>query len=259
MARYGAVASSVPLSTRLVGPDEVSSEYLSEHVGDQFDPHASFKCDVSDFTTEKALQMHSGACGDPPEVEILRSGEGGVYAARGTLRVPVNALDMYLRVTDPEENQRIFSSNESTTVTLNYRKLLKEDEKLRTRLFEVSKTGQWRVYGIPFSFESCVYALEDWRCLEIRHNLKSVGAMRYMSGFWRFVPIAPSETLVLFHNEGVPFIPLPWPMRPIGGRAAARMAYDLMEHIRVEAERALDPTWTAVDAPRWVEAHAPHH
>jgi len=257
--RVGSMGASVPLATVLVGSTAVSSDALSEHLGDSLDPGATFKCDVSDFTSERALKTHSGGCGDPPEVEILNSGEDGIYAARGTLRVPVNAMELFLHVTDPYENQRIFSNNKSTTVTLNYRTLLNEDEKLGTRLFEVSKTGRWRIFGIPFSFESSVYALEDWKNLEIRHCLKSTGAMRHMSGFWRFVPIGPQETLVLFHNEGQPVIPLPWPLRPIGGRTAASMLYDLMEDIRLEASHYWDPEWTASEAPKWVDAAAAVH
>lgn len=200
------------------------------------------------------MQTHSGACGEPPEVEILRSGDDGIYAAWGTLRVRANALELFLRLTDPQENQRIFSNNRTTSVTLNYRQLIKEDEELGTRLFEVSKTGLWRIYGMPFSFESTVFALEDWRNLEIRHCLKNKGAMSHMSGFWRLVPVSEEETLVLFYNEGIPFVPLPWPLKHIGGRVVGRMAFSLLEDLR-EATLApiSEPRWTAPDRPLWAE------
>jgi len=133
-----------------------------------------FKIDISDFTPEAAVRGHSGASGGPPEVEILRSGEAGVFAARGTLRVSAPAMEVFRRFTDPEENSRIFSR---TCTAVNYRELIEEDATAKTRLFEVSKTGRWRLLGIPLSFESTVYALEDWRSLEIRFRLKRPGAM----------------------------------------------------------------------------------
>lgn len=254
-ARAGVAGSGARLAKLL---DDDSAAALSEQLGEQLDPRETFKCDVSDFTTEKALQMHSGGCGDPPEVFLLKQGEGGVYAGCGTLRLRINAVDLFLRLTDPEINLQVFSNSRSSAITLNYRNLIREDEHLGTRLFEVSKTGQWRIFGIPFNFESTVYALEDWRNLEIRHCLKTPGGMTHLSGFWRMVPLAPNETLVLLHNEGVPFFKLPWPLRPVGGRAAGRMAYELMESVRHATEDPgfLDPAWAAPDKPGWFRAGA---
>jgi len=189
----------------------------------------TFKIDISEFTTERALERHAGACGGAPEVEIVRSGEGGVFAASGTLRVSAPALDVFKRLTDPEENQVIFAR---TCAAVNYRDLIEEDSVAQTRLFEVSKTGRWRLLGIPLSFESTVYALEDWRSLEIRFRLKRPGAMSHMSGFWRIVPVGPQETLVLFYNEAVPSIPMPRLVRSFAGRAVQEMCASLLEDLR---------------------------
>mmetsp|Transcript_85520 Transcript_85520/g.190037 ORF Transcript_85520/g.190037 Transcript_85520/m.190037 type:complete len:312 (+) Transcript_85520:129-1064(+) len=189
-----------------------------------------FKIDTSDFTPEDALRRHIGACGQPPEVEILRSGqENGVYAARGTVRVRSGAYEIFKRLTDPEENARIFAK---TLASVNYRKLIEDDKEAGTRLFEVSKTGHWRVLGIPFNFESTVFAVEDWRRLEIRFRLKRPGAMQHMSGFWRMVPIGQHETLVLFYNEAVPSLPVPRLLRTFAAKAVQSMASSLLEELR---------------------------
>jgi len=191
--------------------------------------YPTFKIDISDFTPEAALEKHLGACGDPPEVQIIRAGEEGVWAATGTLRLPAPALEVFHRLTDPEENRRIFAR---TCAAVNYRKLIEADEEARTRLFEVSKTGRWRLLGIPLSFESTVYALEDWRSLEIRFRLKKPGAMKHMSGFWRLVPIGARECLVLFYNEAEPNFPMPRVMRSFAGNVVREMGASLLEDLR---------------------------
>merc|ERR550525_1547349 len=112
------------------------------------------------------------------------------------LRVAVPAYEIFTWLTDPVENTRIFAKR---VARVNYRKLLEEDEATGTRLFEVSKTGKWRLIGIPLEYESSVFALEDWSRLEIRFWLVKPGAMRHSSGFWRIIPMGPSESLVLFY------------------------------------------------------------
>lgn len=189
-----------------------------------------FKIDVSGFTAEESLQRHSGAVGGPPEVVIVNLGErDGVLAARGSVRVRSPAYSVFKRLCDPEENQRIFSEN---VASVNYRKLIEEDRVAGTRLFESSKTGRWRLLGIPFNFESTVMAVEDWRRLEIRFSLKKQGAMRHMSGFWRAVPIGSEETLVQFYNEAVPRIAVPGSLRWFASRFIQEMAMSLLEDLR---------------------------
>ncbi|CAK0876909.1 unnamed protein product [Prorocentrum cordatum] len=105
------------------------------------------------------------------------------------------------------ENKRIF---DRTTASVNCRDLLtesKEDD--GTRVFEVSKTGRWKIMGIPVTFESTVLAVEDWKSLEIRYRLKNPGAMRHFSGFWRLFPVGRNEALVLVYQEAVPAFPMP--------------------------------------------------
>jgi len=191
--------------------------------------YPSFMIDISAFTPEAARKRHSGAVGGPPEVDILSTGEGGVFAARGTLRLAVTALEIFQRLTDPEENARIFAR---TCAAVNYRDLIEEDTTARTRLFEVSKTGRWSLLGIPLTFESTVYALEDWPALEIRFKLKKPGAMKHMSGYWRAVPSGKEETIVEFYNEAMPSFPLPRPVQSFAGRVVKQMCASLLEDLR---------------------------
>jgi len=118
-----------------------------------------------------------------------------VLAARGTIRVRYNARKIFESFCDPEENKRIFDN----CASVNFRDLLHEDKVKKTRLFEVSKTGQWTLLGIPINFESTVLAMEDWKKYEISFKLKKQGAMKHMSGFWRVVPVSQDESIVLFH------------------------------------------------------------
>jgi len=197
---------------------------------------------VLDDGPEMALQRHVGlSCGAPPEVEIIRLGEGGVFAARGTMRVSVPAYDLFKRLTDPEENKRIFASN---TASVNFRNLLEEDREKGTRLFEVSKTGRWRLIGIPLTFESTVFAEEDWRGLEIRFRLKKPGAMKHFSGFWRLVPVNRNETLVIFYNEGMPNFPFPVLFGRFVEKVVREMCASLLEDLR-----AASSSFAEVPAP----------
>lgn len=198
----------------------------------------AFKEDVSRFTSEHAIQTHVGHSGGPPEVEILRTGEDGIYSARGSVRVQMPALEVFKRLTNPEENKRIF---ERSCASVNYHKLIGEDKEAQTRLFEVSKTGRWRVLGIPFHFESTVFALEDWRALEISFGLKKPGAMQHLSGFWRTIPIGQHETLFLYYTEAVPSLPLPQIFRSVAGRFVRTLCEALLEDVRTyfEPERGL--------------------
>jgi len=192
----------------------------------------ALKIDVSFLTPQHALQRHEGACGEPPEVEIVQSGDAGVFAAWGTLRVAESAQSVFERLTDPEENLRIFSR---TAASLNYRKLVAEDKAAGTRLFEVSKSGRWKLLGLPFTFESTVLALEDWSALEIRFQLKKPGAMKHLSGFWRIVPSGPRESVVLFYNEAEPSMPIPSLFRVFAGRFIQEMASSLLQDLRLAA------------------------
>jgi len=191
-----------------------------------------FEIDTSSMTSEDAVRKHLGEAGGPPEVEIVRQGEGGLYAARSTLRVAVPAYEIFRWLTDPRENARIFAKR---IARVNQRKLVKEDKRAETRLFEVSKTGTFRLLGIPLEYESTVFALEDWRELEIRFWQVRPGAMRHSSGFWRIVPAGPSEAVVLFYSEAVPAFPLPYVFRAFAGRVVRDMASSLLEDLRSAA------------------------
>eukprot|EP00440_Ansanella_granifera_P011501 gb/GFBE01012486.1/.p1 GENE.gb/GFBE01012486.1/~~gb/GFBE01012486.1/.p1 ORF type:complete len:362 (+),score=54.93 gb/GFBE01012486.1/:1-1086(+) len=211
---------------------------------------ACFKLDVSQFTSEEAKERHIGACGGPPEVEIVSKGQGnGVLAARGTLRVRYNARKIFENLCDPEENRRIFSNVSS----VNFRKLIEEDKAAKTRLFEVSKTGLWTLLGLPFKFESTVLAVEDWRKYEIDFRLKKQGAMKHMSGFWRAVPVSPDETIVLFYNEAVPIVNVPSIFRTFAGRLIQEMAASLLEDLRKSVNRWQEEEAKAGHIPRAAE------
>jgi len=189
----------------------------------------TFKLDVSRFTSEEAKERHVGACGDPPEVEILARGEeNGILAARGTIRVRYNAKQIFQSLCDPEENKRIFDN----CASVNLRNLIQEDVVEKTRTFEVSKTGRWTLLGIPINFESTVVAMEDWKKYEISFKLKKQGAMKHMSGFWRVVPVSQDESIVLFYNEAVPVIGIPSLFRSFAGRLIKEMAASLLEDLR---------------------------
>merc|ERR1719188_1080474 len=103
--------------------------------------------------------QHVGQCGEAPEVEIVARGDGSanVFAAKAAMRVGAPAYDIFKRLCDPEENKRIF---DRTCASVNYRNLLEEDPVESTRTFEVSKTGRWKIMGIPVNFESTVVAVE---------------------------------------------------------------------------------------------------
>lgn len=207
-------------------PTAFAAQATAEHA---LHPAEAFEIDTSSMTSEDAVRRHVGPAGGPPEVEIVRQGEGGLYAARSSLRVPVPAYELYLWLTDPVENARIFAKR---VRRVNHRKLLREDKRAETRLFEVSKTGFFRLLGIPLEYESTVFALEDWPKLEIRFWQTKPGAMRHSSGFWRIIPTGPSEAVVLFYSEAVPAFPLPYVFRAFAGRVVRDMAASLLEDLR---------------------------
>eukprot|EP00930_Biecheleria_cincta_P059025 TRINITY_DN44792_c0_g1_i1.p1 TRINITY_DN44792_c0_g1~~TRINITY_DN44792_c0_g1_i1.p1 ORF type:complete len:345 (-),score=55.76 TRINITY_DN44792_c0_g1_i1:214-1224(-) len=207
-----------------------------------------FKLDVSQFTSDEVRGRHVGECGGPPEVEILSTGAtSGVLAARGTIRVRHNALRIFERLCDLEENSRIFDAN---LASVNFRKLVEEDKEANTRLFEVSKTGRWTLLGFPISFESTVLALEDWRRYEIRFRLKKRGAMKHMSGFWRIVPVGQDESIVLFYNEAIPSIPVPSFFRSFASRIITEMAGSLLNAFRRASDRWHTEEWDVQKAPK---------
>lgn len=191
-------------------------------------PADTFRVNSSDFNLEDALQSHTSACGGPPDVKVIQAGEGGIFAARGTLRIAVPALKIFETVTNPDLNLRIFKDTE-----LNYRKPLEDQN--GSKLFEVSKTGTFRILGIPLSWESTVFALEDWHALEIRYALKRPGAMKRLTGFWRFIPIGDHETMVIFYNEAQPAFPLPSLFHRFAARAVETMARKLLGNLQEAA------------------------
>eukprot|EP00931_Biecheleriopsis_adriatica_P076949 TRINITY_DN50605_c0_g1_i1.p1 TRINITY_DN50605_c0_g1~~TRINITY_DN50605_c0_g1_i1.p1 ORF type:complete len:355 (+),score=79.97 TRINITY_DN50605_c0_g1_i1:157-1221(+) len=211
-----------------------SRSSVSRQAAVAYHSQPSFKLDVSQFTSEEAKERHIGGCGGPPEVETVSdSADNGVLAARGTLRVRYDARKIFEALCDPEENKRIFDNCSS----VNLRNLLEEDEVAKTRLFEVSKTGVWTLVGLPFKFESTVYALEDWRQYQISFRLKKQGAMKHMSGFWRVVPVSHNESIVLFYNEAIPIVKVPSIFRVFAGRFIKEMATSLLEDLRKSTVR----------------------
>lgn len=213
-------------------PATAATAFAAAAEQEVLDPPGVFEIEPSTFTSEEAVSGHLGSAGDPAEVHIVRQGEGGLYAARSTLRVAVPALELYKWLTDPAENARIFSKR---IANVNSRKLLEEDKRRRTRLFEVSKTGKFRLIGIPLMYESTVFALEDWEHLEIRFWQIRPGAMKHSSGLWRIIPSGPAESVVLFYSEAVPAFPLPAVFRTFAGRVVRDMANALLEDLRAAA------------------------
>ncbi|CAK0891864.1 unnamed protein product [Prorocentrum cordatum] len=183
-----------------------------------------FLCDVAGLVSEEAVRRRAGESGGLPGVETLERGDGpdGVYSALASVRLEAPAYDVFRRLCDPEENKRIF---DRTCASVNYRHILEEDPEEQSRLIEVSKTGRWRILGIPVHFESTVFAVEDWKSLEIRFRIKSSGTMQHFSGFWKMCPLRQNETVVLFYQEAVPSIPMPKLFRAFlqasSGRCAA--------------------------------------
>eukprot|EP00913_Durusdinium_trenchii_P035519 g33239.t1 len=232
-----AARSSIPLSAVAIHQD------------------TTFMLDVSRFTSEEAKERHLGECGDPPEVEILARGEeNGVLAARGTIRVQYNARRIFESLCDPEEtkpieNKRIFDN----CASVNFRQLIHEDQVKKTRLFEVSKTGQWNLLGIPINFESTVLAMEESLFAEFSLQAEEAGGheahVRLLAHRSRqpgrlgsprsgctgraFQPpptlVKQDESIVLFYNEAVPFIRIPSIFKVFAGRLIQEMAVSLLE------------------------------
>jgi len=199
----------------------------------------AFEANISSFTSEDAKRRHQGPCGGRPQVELIHWGQQGLYAARSTVRIAVPARTIMQWLTTPEINVKIFAKQ---TARANYRKLLHEDRKAGRYVFESSKTGQWRLFGIPIRHESTVIALEDWRRFEIRYWLKKPGAMKHFSGFWRMIPDGRQETLVLFYHEAVPAFPVPTVLRPVIRHVVHQMASSLLEALS-EAARYGKSFW----------------
>lgn len=194
-----------------------------------------FEIDVADLcNSSSASAIQAAQCsgplvlGGPPVVASVRGGDGGLFAARGALRVPVPAREVFRWLTEPQTNAWIFGRN---VASVNYRRQRAASPDGEKRLFEVSKTGRWRLLGVPLSFESSVLAIEDWRRLQIRYRQLRAGALRHMAGVWRVVPLARREALVLLYTEGRPSFPLPWPLRRFGARVVREMAAALLEDL----------------------------
>jgi len=194
-------------------------------------PKPVFQNDVERYSSDYALQVRQRGCSEPPEVEAIGIGEchAGVFAGLGSVRVAMPALEVFRCFTDPAVNKQIFARSVGA---VNHRFLVHEDKEAKKRLFEVSKTGRWRVLGIPFGFESTVFALEDWNTLQIDFGLKKPGAMKHMSGFWRTIPVSENETLVLYYTEAVPSIPLPPIFRGLSERLVKSLQFALLEDVQ---------------------------
>lgn len=192
---------------------------------------AMFKNEVERYSSDYALQVRRRGCREPPEVEAIGIGEcqAGVFAGLGSVRVQVPALEVFRCFSDPSKNKLMFARS---VAAVNHRFLVHEDKEAKTRLFEVSKTGRWRVLGIPFGFESTVLALEDWNNLQIDFGLKKPGAMQHLSGFWRAIPVSKNETLVLYYTEAVPSIPLPPIFRGLSERLVKSLQFALLEDVQ---------------------------
>jgi len=193
---------------------------------------AAYRNNVSQFTAEKALLEHVGPCGGPPEIKALAIGRDrdlGIFSARGSVRVAAPATEVFERFADPVENQRMF---ERTIVKVNFRKLIRCDDAAKTLLYEVSKTGRWRILGIPWTSDSTVYALEDWQSLKIEFHLKEPGMMRHLSGFWHAIPVSEQETLVFYYTEAVPTFTVPQFLQAAAARYVKALQYELLEDVR---------------------------
>lgn len=192
----------------------------------------TFRNNVSQFTAERALLEHVGPCGGPPEVEALAIGrncDSGIFAARGGVRVAAPATEVFERFVDPVENQRMF---ERTIVKVNLRRLIQRDDVAKTRLYEVSKTGRWRILGVPWTSDSTVYALEDWQSFKIEFHLKEPGMMQHLSGFWQVIPVSEQETLIFYYTEAVPAFPVPQFLQAAASRFVKALQYELLQDVR---------------------------
>ncbi|CAE7943845.1 unnamed protein product, partial [Symbiodinium necroappetens] len=94
------------------------------------------------------LSMYSNISSDEPSVQSMRAGEqNGLFAVSGALRLAHGALKVFTWLTDAKESEKVFSEH---VQSCNSRRLLAE--RGNQKLVEVSKTGRWRLLGIPFSF-----------------------------------------------------------------------------------------------------------
>ncbi|CAE8624294.1 unnamed protein product [Polarella glacialis] len=216
----------------LLVPVSSAFSYWRDHREEEERKKFQFQLDVSDFTPAEAVRRHAGSSGGPPVVQSLRTGSpGGLFAVKGTLRIPVAAPEVFKWLTDPEMSAHIFARH---VASCNYRKAL-DIGKRTIRYFEVSKTGRWRLLGIHFKFESTVIVREDWQQMQATYRQARPGAMRHFSGFWQVVPTGKSESLVMFYTEAIPGFPLPAILRRFARRALEYMARSTLQDLQATA------------------------
>lgn len=187
-----------------------------------------FAFKVSDAVLEDSLQGRTEACSGPPSVEMVLKGVDGFYAALGTLLVGIPTDRLFDGLTNPAENERIFISGK-----YNYRKLLEEDAAAGIRVFEVSKNGFYRVFGMfEFSWESTVIVREDAKALKLSFYQKRPGMFKHMSGFWQLVPAGKGTTRVIFYSEAAPGVAVPSFLQRAASRAAEFIFTAPLEDLR---------------------------
>ncbi|CAE7945127.1 unnamed protein product [Symbiodinium sp. KB8] len=174
------------------------------------------------------LSMYSNISSDEPSVQSMRAGEqNGLFAVSGALRLAHGALKVFTWLTDAKESEKVFSEH---VQSCNSRRLLAE--RGNQKLVEVSKTGRWRLLGIPFSFESTVTVLEDWRDYKATFRQKKRGAMKHFAGFWQVVPVSTEESVVLLYTEAVPGFPVPSLLRRFARVVVEDMAWSVLKDLR---------------------------
>eukprot|EP00930_Biecheleria_cincta_P096191 TRINITY_DN88069_c0_g1_i1.p1 TRINITY_DN88069_c0_g1~~TRINITY_DN88069_c0_g1_i1.p1 ORF type:complete len:348 (+),score=47.83 TRINITY_DN88069_c0_g1_i1:62-1105(+) len=220
---------------------------------------------------EKALDQHN--TGYDPDIEVMSSGTGELFAARSTLRIRLPADSVFRMLVDPWENKRVFGKH---VVSVNFRNLLAEDPVKRLRLFEVSKTGEWWLLGaVRLKHESTVIVEEDWRQRQVRYTLSKSGQMRRFAGAWHVISLAcePSnkdegmgnckilregetladeqrlESLVVHYHEAVLAFAMPRILRPLSRKVVRTMGHSLLHDLQVGAESV--DVGSAHLAPNW--------
>jgi len=174
------------------------------------------------------LSMYSNVSSDEPSVQSMRAGEqNGLFAVSGALRLAHGALKVFTWLTDAKESEKVFSEH---VQSCNSRRLLAE--RGSQKLVEVSKTGRWRLLGIPFSFESTVTVLEDWRDYKATFRQKKRGVMNHFAGFWQVVPVSAEESVVLLYTEAVPGFPVPSLLRRFARVVVEDMAWSVLKDLR---------------------------
>eukprot|EP00439_Symbiodinium_sp_Y106_P066790 s122_g10.t4 len=206
------------------------------------------------------LSMYSNVSSDEPSVQSMRAGEqNGLFAVSGALRLAHGALKVFTWLTDAKESEKVFSEH---VQSCNSRRLLAE--RGSQKLVEVSKTGRWRLLGIPFSFESTVTVLEDWRDYKATFRQKKRGAMNHFAGFWQVVPVSTEESVVLLYTEAVPGFPVPSLLRRFARVVVEDMACltwncklkgALVEELKLEGQVDLRPGRPELSAATCVQNH----